>query len=58
MITFSHRSPCFRPGMLAAALISTAIGVLAAAPSQAASITLNETGSTLLYPLFTQWIPD
>ena len=58
MITFSHRSPCFRPGLLAAALISTAIGVLAAAPSQAASITLNETGSTLLYPLFTQWIPD
>ncbi|MFZ3359193.1 MAG: phosphate ABC transporter substrate-binding protein PstS [Xanthobacteraceae bacterium] len=31
---------------------------MAAAPSQAASITLSETGSTLLYPLFTQWIPD
>ena len=58
MIAFSHRSRSSGPGLLAATLISTAIGVLAAAPSQAASITLNETGSTLLYPLFTQWIPD
>jgi len=58
MIAFPHRCRSFRPGLLAAMLISTAIGVLAAAPSQAASITLNETGSTLLYPLFTQWIPD
>ncbi len=39
------------------ALISLAL-VLAATPLRAASITLNETGSTLLYPLFTQWIPD
>lgn len=54
----SHRSSRFGRGLLAAMLISTAIGVLATAPSQAASITLNETGSTLLYPLFTQWIPD
>ena len=58
MITFPHRSRSFRPGLLAATLLSTAIGALATAPSQAASITLNETGSTLLYPLFTQWIPD
>ncbi|MGA7787227.1 MAG: phosphate ABC transporter substrate-binding protein PstS [Xanthobacteraceae bacterium] len=58
MIVFSHRSSSLGPGLLAATLISTAIGVLAAAPSQAASITLSETGSTLLYPLFTQWIPD
>jgi phosphate transport system substrate-binding protein len=58
MITLSHRSRNFRLGLLAAALLSTSIGVLAAAPSQAASITLSETGSTLLYPLFTQWIPD
>ena len=39
------------------ALISLAI-VLAPAPLWAAGITLNETGSTLLYPLFTAWIPD
>ena len=58
MIAFSHRSRSFGPGLLAAMLLSTAIGVLTAAPSQAASVTLNETGSTLLHPLFTQWIPD
>jgi phosphate transport system substrate-binding protein len=58
MITLPHRSRRFRPGLLATTLISAAIGMLAAAPSQAASITLNETGSTLLYPLFTRWIPD
>jgi phosphate transport system substrate-binding protein len=56
MITFNHRPPNLRPGILAAALISTAIGLLAATPSHAASITLNETGSTLLYPLFQSWI--
>ena len=56
MITFPPRSRSFRRGLLAATLISTAIGVLAAAPSQAASITLNGTGSTLLYPLFQAWI--
>ncbi len=58
MIPLTHRSRNFRLGLLAAALLSTSIGVLVAGPSQAASITLSETGSTLLYPLFTQWIPD
>jgi phosphate transport system substrate-binding protein len=58
MIAFSNRTRSFGPGLLAATLISTSISVLAAVPSQAASITLNETGSTLLYPLFNQWIPD
>jgi phosphate transport system substrate-binding protein len=58
MNTLPIRTRSFRQGLLAATLITTAIGVLAAAPSQAASITLSETGSTLLYPLFTQWIPD
>jgi phosphate transport system substrate-binding protein len=38
-------------------LISLAL-VAGATPLWAGSITLNETGSTLLYPLFTQWIPD
>ena len=56
MIKFPHRSRSFRPGLLAATLISTAIGASVATPSQAASITLNETGSTLLYPLFQSWI--
>jgi phosphate transport system substrate-binding protein len=42
-------------GALAAALISA---VFAAAPVKAASVTLPETGSTLLYPLFTQWAAD
>jgi phosphate transport system substrate-binding protein len=58
MITLSHRSRNSRLGLLAATLISTSVGVLAATPSQAATISLNETGSTLLYPLFMQWIPD
>lgn len=38
--------------------MSLGLVAAAAAPLQAANITLNETGSTLLYPLFTQWIPD
>lgn len=58
MSTCSHRARRFRPALLAAVLISSALGALPAAPARAASITLNETGSTLLYPLFTQWIPD
>jgi len=58
MSAFPDRSRSSRPSLLAATLISTALSVLAAAPAQAGSITLNETGSTLLYPLFTQWIPD
>jgi phosphate transport system substrate-binding protein len=58
MSTISHRSRLVRGSLLAATLIASAVGVLGAAPSQAASVTLNETGSTLLYPLFTQWIPD
>jgi phosphate transport system substrate-binding protein len=39
------------------ALASIAL-VVAVSPVWAGSMTLNETGSTLLYPLFTQWIPD
>jgi phosphate transport system substrate-binding protein len=56
MIKFPHRSQSLHPGLLAATLISTAISMAVAAPTQAASITLNETGSTLLYPLFQSWI--
>jgi phosphate transport system substrate-binding protein len=46
------------PRIALAALICFGLIGLSAAPSQAASVTLKETGSTLLYPLFTQWIPD
>jgi ABC-type phosphate transport system substrate-binding protein len=50
-------------GLFAAALVSSALctALFAAAlpAAQAAStITLSETGSTLLYPLFQLWIPD
>jgi phosphate transport system substrate-binding protein len=58
MSTFSLCARRFRPGLLAATLIACGTGMLAEAPARAASITLDETGSTLLYPLFTQWIPD
>ncbi len=58
MSMFSHCIRRFRPGLLAATLIACGTGMLAGVPAQAASITLNETGSTLLYPLFTRWIPD
>jgi phosphate transport system substrate-binding protein len=58
MSTLSDRSRLVRRGLLAATLIASAVGASGAVPAQAASITLNETGSTLLYPLFTQWIPD
>ncbi len=56
----SRISPLARRAVLASlrpALVFVAI-VLAVSPLWAGSITLNETGSTLLYPLFTQWIPD
>jgi phosphate transport system substrate-binding protein len=42
-------------GSLVAALISSTLVLTSA---QAASVTLPETGSTLLYPLFIEWIPD
>jgi phosphate transport system substrate-binding protein len=54
----SHNSR--RPGAapLAATLVSLGLFALAAAPALAANITLSETGSTLVYPLFKLWIPD
>lgn len=42
---------------LAAASLTLAAGLFAL-PAQAAQITLLETGSTLLYPLFNLWVPD
>ncbi len=58
MSAISHRLRITRRDLFAATLIASGIGVLDAVPSHAAGITLNETGSTLLYPLFTRWIPD
>ena len=54
----SHTSR--RPGTapLAATLVSLGLFALAAAPALAANVTLGETGSTLVYPLFKLWIPD
>lgn len=42
---------------LAVAGLTLASGLLAL-PAQAAQVTLLETGSTLLYPLFNIWVPD
>ncbi len=42
----------------AAALFALALLALPAAPVQAATVALSETGSTLLYPLFKLWIAD
>jgi phosphate transport system substrate-binding protein len=49
-----------RPGVapLAATLVSLGLFALGAVPALAASVTLGETGSTLVYPLFKLWIPD
>jgi phosphate transport system substrate-binding protein len=49
-----------RPGAapLAATLVSLGLFALAAVPALAANVTLGETGSTLVYPLFKLWIPD
>jgi phosphate transport system substrate-binding protein len=54
----SHNSR--RPGVspLAATLVSLGLFAFAAVPALAATITLSETGSTLVYPLFKLWIPD
>lgn len=37
--------------------LALALGVAAQAPAQAAQVTLLETGSSLLYPLFNLWVP-
>jgi phosphate transport system substrate-binding protein len=49
-----------RPGVapLAATLVSLGLFALGAVPALAANVTLGETGSTLVYPLFKLWIPD
>ncbi len=43
---------------LAAALATTLFWSVLALPARAADVTLNETGSTLLYPLFQKWAAD
>jgi phosphate transport system substrate-binding protein len=47
--------PRFR--VILSGLAAVALGA-SAAPASAADIVLNETGSSLLYPLFALWVPD
>jgi phosphate transport system substrate-binding protein len=54
----SHNSRQPGSAPFAGALVSLGLFALAAAPALAANITLSETGSTLVYPLFKLWIPD
>ena len=58
-----QRSQRTRLRLLPAALFAAGLSALAPASAQDAghgggNVTLNETGSTLLYPLFQLWIPD
>jgi phosphate transport system substrate-binding protein len=58
-----HKDRRLSSGLVAAALASSSLCaalLAAAAPAAhaAGTVTLNETGSTLLYPLFQMWIPD
>lgn len=45
---------CYRRCLIAATLPLALLSL----PARAQGPTLNETGSTLLYPLFQRWIPD
>jgi phosphate transport system substrate-binding protein len=54
----NHRTPSLRrwrfgAGLIAVSLLAPAVPALSGDP-----VTLSETGSTLLYPLFQLWIPD
>jgi phosphate transport system substrate-binding protein len=58
-----HGARPLSSGLFAAALVTASLGaapfILGVPCAQAAgNVTLNETGSTLLYPLFQLWIPD
>jgi len=57
MGTSDHRAPSFRPWLFGAGLLALLATSTAPAIS-AGAVTLSETGSTLLYPLFKLWIPD
>jgi phosphate transport system substrate-binding protein len=63
MTNINHRGHGPSSGVFAAALVSLSLCAApfatAIVPAQAAgNVTLSETGSTLLYPLFQRWIPD
>ncbi len=53
----THRSQPTRLRAPRFALLAAAAGLLAAGSAAAATLTLNETGSSLLYPLFNLWVP-
>jgi phosphate transport system substrate-binding protein len=57
MGTSDHRTPSFRPWLFGAGLLALLATSTTPAIS-AGAVTLSETGSTLLYPLFKLWIPD
>jgi phosphate transport system substrate-binding protein len=58
MKTFHHHARGRRLASLRAAFLACGIVALPALPVQAANVTLNETGSTLLYPVFQLWTAD
>jgi phosphate transport system substrate-binding protein len=58
MTAFSHHARRLRRCLLSAAFVSLGLLTLPSAAVQAAGVTLDETGSTLLYPLFKLWISD
>ncbi len=58
MTTSPHSARRFRPCPLGAAAVSLALFLLAVSPARAAEVALDETGSTLLYPLFKLWMAD
>ena len=47
-----------RAHLLGAAALAVCVLVMAQQTARAAGVSLNITGSTLLYPLFQLWIPD
>jgi phosphate transport system substrate-binding protein len=58
MKTFHHHARGRRLASLRVAFLACGILAPPALPAQAANVTLNETGSTLLYPVFQLWTAD
>jgi phosphate transport system substrate-binding protein len=58
MIKSSGDRRCSDQGPLALTLVSLGLFALAMTPAVASDVTLTESGSTLVYPLFKLWVPD
>jgi phosphate transport system substrate-binding protein len=54
----NHRASSCRAWSCGAGLIALSLAMSPAPAISAGAVTLNETGSTLFYPLFQRWIPD